>query len=1295
MDQVFNPTSFAQDKDGTYSSGDEGVFRISFGKSVSASEAAAIVSLVNQYLVASVGATTTGAWIDPPRGQNLLLPKRQDNFGNEPPFPAMPPVGKSQLYNQNPNQGAQGYCLVGTCPTRVIARNGTVDPAAMLFASGGQDPMTLQVAWTSGPYDFGSHMGNGMVNSLTPSLVQVNGTNTLAVLIGGTDALYFDWNGSAYVERFGGQDQLTYSSATGQYTLTDTMGDQFTFWDFGSGRLAQQQGSFQSMTDPFGNVSQVTSRTSSGAIAEVQRSTTVNGVTTTESFLYQYVSAGVNSGLVQSVTLRRSSDGGHTWSVVRQAVFAYYDGTQPYGNAGDLQTITVEDASGKVLDVHYYRYYTPADAGTVGYVNGLKYYFSPASYARLVAAVGNPSTATDAQVAPYADSYLQYNGQQQVTEEVAQGAGCSVCSAGLGTFTFSYATSNNPDGYNSWKVKTTETLPDGNQDIYYVNAYGQQMLHVHHDVTTGQNWEWFTAYDSQGHAILQANPSAVTGYDETKADLLNNQNGQYQFLSNSSGLITTTDYYATTMAGETTVGSAAGYMQDTKIQQGQLGTPILLESMQYFSHTAGSATVHPEASDTVYRNTDGTGAETTTFAYSWFTNTTQMQSMTTTRPVSPGIADQETSFFDTYGRPIWRQVDSPSATMTNQTITIDYAAYDAATGAVTKTITDVDTSRTSDFQNLPPGWATPPGGGLHLITTMKVDALGRVTRVTDPNGNVDYTIYDDPDHEVRTYAGWNSMTGTPTGPTQVWREDRPDSYTEMLTMSATPHLTNGVPDGTEPISNVQTLSRTYVSPGGQVTDERDYFNLSGVAYSTTPVLGAEEVNFYDTRYGYDDRGRLDRVQQPTGNIDRTVYDGLGRVVSTWVGTNDTPVSGEWAPDNNTGSSNMVQLTASVYDNGGVGDGNLTQVTQLPGGGIAPHVARYTYDFQDRMLAETHYAVDGVTLISSMGYTYDQTGNVVQTIDGDGHTVVSTYDGENRLQTETHYDSPALATVVRSMSYTYDHNNNLIRTVDGDGHIVVSTYDGDNRLLTEVHEDARGNVTSRMAYSYDQNGNVIKTVDGDGHVVLSTYDGDNRLLTEVHEDASGAVMSSTAYTYDARGDVSKTVDGDGHIVLSTYDNENRLLTEVHEDAPGTVTSSMAYTYDGDDNVLKTVDGDGHIVVGTYDDQDRLLTETHYDKDGLTVTSRMAYSYDLNGNVVKTVDGDGHVVLSTYDGDNRLLSETHTDARGTVTSRMAYSYDQNGNVVKTVDGDGLATSLTMFSSTGVSFLWALETVNPCGQ
>src|SRR5436309_13863562 len=150
-------------------------------------------------------------------------------------------------------------------------------------------------------------------------------------------------------------------------------------------------------------------------------------------------------------------------------------------------------------------------------------------------------------------------------------------------------------------------------------------------------------------------------------------------------------------------------------------------------------------------------------------------------------------------------------------------------------------------------------------------------------------------------------------------------------MTATPTVSSGRPTGTESISSLQTLSRSYTNDTGQTVRSDAYFNLSGVSYSTSAYIGTQNTNYYTTEYGYDDRGQLDRTQLPTGTIERTVRDGLLRAVSTWVGTNDTPSMGEWSPSNNGSPANMVEITANVYDGGGVGDSNLTQTTTYPGG----------------------------------------------------------------------------------------------------------------------------------------------------------------------------------------------------------------------------------------------------------------------------------------------------------------------------------------------------------------------------
>src|SRR5207249_969600 len=96
-------------------------------------------------------------------------------------------------------------------------------------------------------------------------------------------------------------------------------------------------------------------------------------------------------------------------------------------------------------------------------------------------------------------------------------------------------------------------LPDGNQNIVYCNFAGEIMLKVFHEVSPGgHDWITYHKYDEGTAAeVLLAHPSAVNGYDDTKADLLNNVNGNYQYLNDSSGLIETWSYAATTTATAT------------------------------------------------------------------------------------------------------------------------------------------------------------------------------------------------------------------------------------------------------------------------------------------------------------------------------------------------------------------------------------------------------------------------------------------------------------------------------------------------------------------------------------------------------------------------------------------------------------------------------------------------------------------------------------------------------------------------------------------------------------------------
>jgi RHS repeat-associated protein len=914
--------------------------------------------------------------------------------------------------------------------------------------------------------------------------------------------------------------------------------------------------------------------------------------------------------------------------VARQIAYSYYDGTGANGNAKDLKTATIEDASGNALDTYYYRYYLLGEAN--GFQDGLQYAFSPRSYDRLKAVYSDPTTATDAQVATYSDLYLEYDTSTRVSKEIVQGMGNS-SSGGLGTYTFSYAVSGLADGYNTWNRKTIETLPDGNQNIVFTNFAGEVMLKSFKDVTANQEWITYYKYDGKGRLLWTADPSAVSGYDATKPDLVNNQGGNYQYLRDSDGLIEVRTYFTSTTATSTTPGGIAGFYQKTELKHGELGTAILQDQVDYFTRSAFGVTLGVPADTTVYRNTDGTGGETTSYAYTWVGSTAGVESITVTLPTigsgqnGPGSADVVTVFFDTFGRPVWTKDGDGFIT---------YTAYDMGTSAITKTIADVDTTHTSDFTGLPSGWSTPTGGGLHLITQFEVDGLGWTTKTTFPAGNIDYTVYKDTSHEVRIYPGWNASTNAPTGPTQVMREDRTGGYYEALTMSATPSVTGGRPDGTEAIGSLETDARSYTNLAWQVTNGDAYFNLAGLTYTTSTTFGTLNTNFYRTSYAYDNRGRRNKVTTPTGTIYKTDFDSLGRPSADKVGTSDT---------------NLVQTAGYVYDGGGVGDSNLTQVTQYPGGGTANRVSQFYFDWRDRLVA-SKAGVEGTestSLNRPIYYVeYDNLGEITasEQYDGDGVTISdSNSDGVP--------DKPSSSLLRARSTASFDDQGRLYRT----NTFSVNQSDGtvsSNSLATNIW--------------YGHRGQVLKTSVPGGLVSKAAYDGAGRATKTYTTDGGGDTAWSDAgnVTGDAVLEQQETTyDANSNVILVTL--RQRFHDETATGALGDPSTSpkarvsyMANYFDLADRLTDTVNvgtnaGSAYTRPGTVPSRSDtvLVTSQTYNSAGWVATTTDPRGivndifYDNLGRTTKTIEayvdgtpdgGSDKTTEYTYDGSNHVLT-----------------------------------------------------------
>ena len=222
-----------------------------------------------------------------------------------------------------------------------------------------------------------------------------------------------------------------------------------------------------------------------------------------------------------------------------------------------------------------------------------------------------------------ADVQLGFYSDGRVATLDLQGLGCSVCAGGIGDYSFEYDTSSNSDGYNDWKWKTTETLPDLSENVVYSNYLDETMMSVHianPGASNEQRWFTYTRYDDDhGRAIMEASPSAfassLTLDDiEANADLVGFSSGtSFEYISTSSGLVNWTDYYAETDSSAV-VNVGSGLVdtsgRDARRRRGLCrrhedfsGNVIDSDPRvvhEYFAVTDGTATVAMTADDSVY-----------------------------------------------------------------------------------------------------------------------------------------------------------------------------------------------------------------------------------------------------------------------------------------------------------------------------------------------------------------------------------------------------------------------------------------------------------------------------------------------------------------------------------------------------------------------------------------------------------------------------------------------------------------------------------------------------------------------
>ncbi|OYV91752.1 MAG: hypothetical protein B7Z73_05335 [Planctomycetia bacterium 21-64-5] len=741
-----------------------------------------------------------------------------------------------------------------------------------------------------------------------------------------------------------------------------------------------------------------------------------------------------------------------------------------------------------------------------------------------MAAAGiNPITASDSQLAQYADLYLEYDAQRHVTKESLDG--------GKYVYTFTYFTpsqissssgspsSGSPSSgssssgagptspYNVWSNKTVESRPDGSARTVYTNEIGQVLLE---QLTAGTStWIEVQQFTTAANLSLHAYPSAVAGFDETQPALGIS-------LKPASGLIETYTWFGPASSSSSSQSSSSasglppatpdGYLQAAFVQQGANGTPILLRQYKYGSQSAAGNTVYPVTTMIEYRNDDGTGAVTTSYAYAFYSGTNAVQQRTTTYPVvstaqnGSGIAPTRHEYLDQLGNLRWEM--GPRGF-------IMYQDFDAVTGGVLRRIDDFNTSLGG--QPTPPaGWTTPAGGGLNLVTDYQVDGIGRPTQELGPSHTVSlnavatvirtatWTVYQDSTlsgaaSEVWTAQGYATGTSpnytyTLVNPVSITRYNDDGQMTDQI--SAIRGYTDGplvATDTFQQSSYCRWTTNVYDDFTGQLTVTRVYFLIPASG------AGAEGTNYNETDIGYDGMGRQNRVLAPGLTITRTVFDPRSLPLSLWVGTNDngatdTDPTGGGAPGNN-----MVAVQINQYDSGASsGDGNLTlQTLPVDGNSANDRLTTFLYDWRNRQVqitaAQDWYQVstfDTMNRVTQVDRHAQVTGNLI----GRNQRL---YDDRGQIyQTILYGVDPSTGTVGNSLvsNRWFDPAGNVIMSLPaGSNAFVKSVYDGVGRETTRYVGYYLGTITYDEATSvaddtimeqvetlYDGASNVIQT-----------------------------------------------------------------------------------------------------------------------------------------------------------------------------------------------------------------------------
>ena len=352
-----------------------------------------------------------------------------------------------------------------------------------------------------------------------------------------------------------------------------------------------------------------------------------------------------------------------------------------------------------------------------------------------------------------------------------------------------------------------------------------------------------------------------------------------------------------------------------------------------------------------------------------------------------------------------------------------------------------------------------------------------------------------------------------------------------------------------------------------------------------------------TSYVYDAYGQVIKKTNPDGTMNLTAYDGLQREKATYF----------------LGSENGTKqiLTKTSYE-----------------------FAGYNFDIYSALDTSASHSCKGLKTTKTTYITENKQVISETLTDIKEHTIYEKTNGETK-RTSAYYANGQLARQTDALGnitkYEYGYLNKVTKTytpfnTKSDGSV--------NYSVTENQYDKNGNVTLAKQTVQKQDSDTVKY-----SVTENQYNAQG-LLTQVtlSDGTSNGEKNITKYFYNNAGIQTKMYTG-----LNSTNDSDYMTTNYEYDAWGhlvrttdsTGYNSGATTYDLNGNALTVTDANGNVITNTYDALNRVLTANTICSDTSKNVSK-SYVYDNMGRV-RSKTANGVQTSYQYDIFGRVYQE----------------------------------------------------------